>query len=109
MSGWEWFDIDNHQLNSTESNINTDHDLPVLFAKTFRGPGGELVLRHLNSITLGRSLGPNSTDTVLRHLEGQRHLISYVNSLVERGSGRPQVTVSSKRATNEHPMENEDD
>jgi hypothetical protein len=109
MSGWEWFDINQYKSDAPKRDFKIDRDLPFLFAKVFHGPSGELVLRHLNAVTLGRSLGPNSTDAVLRHLEGQRHLISYINSLVKRGSGRPQITVSSKTATNEPPMENEDD
>lgn len=54
-------------------------------ARCFRGPDGEIVLQHLRSITLLRSMGPQTPDNMLRHIEGQRQLVTYIGTLIERG------------------------
>lgn len=56
-------------------------------ARCFSSPDGRRVLRHLRAITLDRSLAPGATDSMLRHLEGQRSLVVYLISLSARGSG----------------------
>ena len=60
-------------------------DLPGCFARCFRGGDGARVLAHLRALTLDRALGPNATDAQLRHLEGQRALVSTILALVARG------------------------
>lgn len=55
------------------------------FARVFGSGEGEAVLAHLQSLTLGRCLGPDASDAALRHLEGQRHLVLHIQSLAERG------------------------
>lgn len=54
-------------------------------ARLFATPDGEAVLQHLKDMTLDRCLGPESGDAVLRHLEGQRHLVLQLLALAARG------------------------
>ncbi|WP_135079864.1 hypothetical protein [Terasakiella sp. SH-1] len=79
--GWAWFD---KALNEGGSN-EVPEDLPAQFARCFSGPEGEAVLSHLAEMTLARPLGANAHNGILRHLEGQRYLVSYMMGLVRQG------------------------
>ena len=59
----------------------SDREIKKTFAKCFNTKEGQVTLSFLKRITLERYLGPNSTTEELRHLEGQRHLVSYIISL----------------------------
>lgn len=58
----------------------------------FFHPEGERVLAHLKAVTLDRALGPDSSDALLRHLEGQRQLVASILAQIERGRTAPQPT-----------------
>lgn len=60
-----------------------DIEIRQAFAKCFISREGGIVLSFLRRITLERYLGADSTSDELRHLEGQRHLVSYMQSLAE--------------------------
>lgn len=60
-------------------------DLASAFARCFRGNDGERVLSHLRRITIERRPAPDCSEAELRHLEGQRHLVAYLQQLVARG------------------------
>lgn len=66
---------------SYETGQMTDGEIRQAFARCFATREGRIALSFLNRITLGRYLGPESTADELRHLEGQRHLVSYINAL----------------------------
>lgn len=55
------------------------------YAVTFTGRAGAAVLAHLESLTTGRVLGPEASDALLRHVEGQRALLTTVRGLIRRG------------------------
>lgn len=55
------------------------------FARCFTSAEGEAALRHLADMTLHRALGPDASDAMLRHLEGQRQLVTYIHALIARG------------------------
>jgi hypothetical protein len=78
-AGWEWF------AETMPSQPVGDVELARLFAKSFAGRDGDRALAHLKSLTLDRHLGPEASDAQLRHLEGQRHLVSTILALVARG------------------------
>lgn len=59
----------------------SDAELRQAFAKCFVSREGRIVLSFLQRITLERYLGPDNSAEQLRHLEGQRHLVSYIKSL----------------------------
>ncbi len=65
--------------------------IPLAFARCFVGPNGQVVLDHLKSLTLERALGPEADDRLLRHLEGQRQLVVYIQGLIERGRNNPNI------------------
>lgn len=57
------------------------------FARCFAGAEGERAIMHLRGLTLERHLGPEASDAMLRHLEGQRHLVAHILALIARGRG----------------------
>ncbi len=66
--------------------------LSIAFARCFSTREGERVLAHLKAVTLDRALGPDSSDALLRHLEGQRQLVASILAQIERGRTAPQPT-----------------
>lgn len=79
--GWSWFE---RAMNETESQLLPE-DIQACFARCFTGSDGEAVLAHLADMTLARPLGANAHNGILRHLEGQRYLVSYIMGLVRQG------------------------
>ncbi len=62
--------------------------LNSLFAAVFSGADGEQVLAHLKKITINRINGPEVTNDVLRHVEGQRHLVGLIDARVRAGQNK---------------------
>lgn len=87
-SGWGWFDANSKEDKGGIIISGVDPDLLNAYVRTFQNNNGKYVLSHLRNITSNRVLGPNASDSILRHLEGQRQLVQYIISLVERGSNR---------------------
>jgi len=79
--GWSWFE----KVLSTDQAVELPKDLPACFARCFAGVDGEVALSHLAEMTLARPLGANAHNGILRHLEGQRYLVSYIMGLVRQG------------------------
>jgi len=79
-SGWTWFDPP-----ASPGEDENGLYLARQAARVFSTPDGEAVLAHLLEMTLRRCLGPESGDSALRHLEGQRHLVLHLQSLIARG------------------------
>ena len=57
--------------------------------RVFAGEDGQVVLNHLRTTTIERSLGPNATDAELRDLEGQRRLFKRIENLIKTGGPKP--------------------
>lgn len=72
--GWSWFD-------SPGPAAAPDDALGKAAGACFAGPDGKLLLRHLRSVFLDRRVPPDATDSVLRHVEGQRFAIDYLMRL----------------------------
>ena len=71
--------------------FSSDADLAGAFARCFRSPDGRRVIDHLRHTTLDRALGPAASDSLLRHLEGQRQLVARMLALIERGKNTPDL------------------
>ncbi|NQU58167.1 MAG: hypothetical protein HQ513_13100 [Rhodospirillales bacterium] len=84
-SGWGWF------AGSQKTGLADDRGLALSFARCFRGPDGQRVLKHLRALSLEQSLGPAASDAMLRHLEGQRQLFTHIQGLIERGRGSTEM------------------
>jgi len=82
--GWAWFE-DAGAASGTDGDEAADLALARAFARCFRGDDGRRAMEHLRAITVERVLGPAATDAQLRHAEGQRQLVAYVGTLIERG------------------------
>lgn len=78
--GWSQIDDTSGQEVAPQSRA-----LAIAFARCFGTRDGEIVLDHLTNLTQRRFCGPQTTDAVLRHLEGQRHLVGYLLALIDRG------------------------
>ncbi len=73
--GWSWFD-------SPPSDTTRDEPLNRAAGACFTGPDGDLLLRHLRSVFVDRRVPPDASDSLLRHVEGQRSAIDYLTRLV---------------------------
>jgi hypothetical protein len=87
-SGWTWFDEALEEVEGGERPAGIPADLLNSYVHTFRSEHGYQVMRHLRRITVERSLGPDAPDALLRHLEGQRQLVTFITALVKRGSNQ---------------------
>jgi hypothetical protein len=76
--GWSWFD---QPGNGTEPEI----ELGRVFLTCFAGTAGEQALQHLQRVFLDRRVQPSASDAELRHVEGQRCVVAYIQALIERG------------------------
>jgi hypothetical protein len=80
-AGWGWLD-------SATPERPVPEDTAPAFARCFAGADGAVVLKALRAMTLERALGPDAPEAALRHLEGQRQLVTVILALVARGGGR---------------------
>ena len=104
--GWEWFEPAGASPDKVAAAHEAESELVRAFGGCFRGSHGSLVLRHLRSLTLDRALGPDSPDTLLRYVEGQRQLVAYICALAARAHRAPAATaVTSVATTRENEIE----
>ncbi|MCW8915044.1 MAG: hypothetical protein OQK24_04230 [Magnetovibrio sp.] len=83
--GWSWFER-NDELNADIHDLAVpDRELKLAYARCFSSEQGKQVISHLRAMTLDRALGPNVSAETLRHIEGQRQLVSYICQLINRG------------------------
>lgn len=61
-------------------------EVAASFARCFSTPDGRRVFAHLRAIAFGRTFGPEVSEAMLRHVEGQRQLLARIASLVRRGN-----------------------
>jgi len=87
--GWAWFErdaSDRVEAGAASAELpDPDRELRLAYARCFGDADGEKVLQHLRAITLERALGPGAPAETLRHIEGQRQLVSYIAALAQRG------------------------
>lgn len=107
--GWSWFNVVEKIDDLNAPSRTVDHELECAFARCFRGEDGVKVLRHLRAITLDRVLGPDASDALLRHMDGQRQLFAYILSLVERGRGQTELFDPVANWKSELSTENNDE
>jgi len=105
--GWAWFETNAPSIDNEPPPL--DDNLAHVFARCFRGEDGIKVLKHLKHVTHSRIIGPSASDAFLRHMEGQRQLVSYVISLVEharlQGSLKGGISMGNSSTTMESPYE----
>ena len=59
-------------------------DIAKSYARLFASEDGRRVLDHLQLTTLHRAYGPDGSDGHIRHLEGQRYLLSQILRFIDR-------------------------
>jgi len=77
-AGWAWFDRSSEAARAPDELC---HDAAACLGSRH----GQALLRHLQQLFLDRRLSPTATDAELRHVEGQRSVVSHMLRLVERG------------------------
>jgi len=90
VDGWTWFD-------SLRRGSAADAEEPwstvaAIAARCFRGQDGVRLLVHLRQLTVERSVAPDICEAQLRHLEGQRHLVRYLETMIKIGAAGPPAT-----------------
>lgn len=83
--GWGWFAESGDGQPAILDADDEAIDLPKLAARCFRGADGQRLLAHLRRITVERAFAPDASARRLRHLEGQRHIVRYLEALVRAG------------------------
>jgi len=81
---WEWL-AEHSRETGAEQGTAANRDLSRAFARCFATADGQQVLAHLRRLTLDRALGPAASDAQLRHLEGQRQLVTQIQALITHG------------------------
>ena len=66
-----------------ETKEMSEDEIREAFQKCFTRREGRIALSFLHRITTRRCLGPDCTDSKLRYLEGQRHLVSYISAMAD--------------------------
>jgi hypothetical protein len=64
---------------------SVNDDIDSLAAGTFGTSAGQRFLQYLEGITTRRVLGPEATDSHLRHLEGARWLVGVIRQRIVAG------------------------
>lgn len=80
VAGWAWFD-------APAGPDNAPDEIRRSAAACLGGPHGRVLLRHLQQLFADRRLSPAASDAELRHVEGQRSVVSHLLQLAERGCG----------------------
>lgn len=60
-------------------------DAPRIFARLFAQDDGVRVLAYLRATINARAAGPEASEAMLRHIDGQRALLQTVQGLIEQG------------------------
>lgn len=87
--GWDWFEADQSAAEAQPDTATAESELATAFARCFLSADGRQVLKHLRQLTLERALGPQASEALLRHVEGQRQLLLYIEAFVAKGAGGP--------------------
>ncbi len=89
---WLWRGQNSAQATQTTKTLRpAPADVARAAARCFQGTEGELLFTYLQGLTLNRALGPEASDAALRHLEGQRQLMTHLSHLIDRGRKGPDL------------------
>lgn len=83
--GWHWFDNLSSDAPAANGNISEQRELAVAAARCLSEPEGTRVMKHLKQMTRERLLSADCSNRVLRHLEGQRFVVTFLETLIQRG------------------------
>lgn len=92
-SGWAWLE----EPVPSSSGRPADDEVCRSAAACLGSHHGRILLRHLRHLFLDRRVPPTASDAELRHVEGQRAVVSHLLQLVERGRADPGQTTREAR------------
>jgi len=108
-SGWAWFDVTPNETSNRERPSVITENLLKAYVRAFKNEAGDKVMRHLQAITVDRVIGPDASDALLRHVEGQRQLVKYIANLAERGGDQISYFELTNSKSDQRSMEINDD
>lgn len=89
LSDEDWAELDAGEASWVPAGDCADRqDVAGCYARCFATTDGRRVLAHLRRVAFGRMFGPDASEAVLRHAEGQKQLVAFILSFVRSGSGR---------------------
>lgn len=78
--------------------LEIEYRLNEAFKILFRDELGQMVIDYLTSITINYVSGPEITDQQLRHLEGQRYLVSIMKQRMQHGKEKlPKLPINEAK------------
>ncbi|MEK0081726.1 hypothetical protein [Benzoatithermus flavus] len=83
LSGWAWLDA------PAQGAPDLPEEACRSAAACLGSAHGQVLLRHLRLLFLDRRVPPTASDAELRHVEGQRSVVSHLLQLLERGQAGP--------------------
>lgn len=83
--GWPAFEAVADAQADVASGPSGHTEVAACFARCFSSPDGRAVLAHLRAIAFGRTFGPEVSEAMLRHVEGQRYLLARIVTLIKFG------------------------
>ncbi len=89
LDAWRW--IDGHPQQDPQSQQH-GQEISRCFARVFSHHDAHCILQHLRKSTRERVFGPTVSEATLRYVEGQRALVAYMETMIERGRANSQET-----------------
>jgi effector-binding domain-containing protein len=70
-----------------KNKVQSKQDLEIdhIFASVFNQPNGKKVIEYLESLTVKSVVSPQSSSSMLWHLEGQRYLVNLIKLKINKG------------------------
>ena len=70
-----------------KNKVQSKQDLEIdqIFASVFNQPNGKKVIEYLESLTVKSVVSPQSSGSMLWHLEGQRYLVNLIKLKINKG------------------------
>jgi len=84
-AGWHWFEENTTDKPDDDGKGAENRELAVAAARCLSGSEGNRLMKHLRHMTRERLLAADCSNRVLRHLEGQRFVVAYLETLIQRG------------------------
>lgn len=67
--------------------VDADGPLAAAYARCFATADGRRVLAHMRRQAFDRVCGPEASEALLRHAEGQRQFVAAILAFIRRGNG----------------------
>jgi hypothetical protein len=90
------------QNNTEMASLNDESTILKAYALCFSNQAGRRVLDDLRRMTKQRVLGPEASDALLRHVEGQRCLVQSIEHKILRAQEAPYSPTNNYKRGNKY-------